>query len=149
MLARCSFELDRIRLNGDKHLLAKLPRTKILTDDKCNCKKKRKKKSYTKRAANLPRKIFAVVLKKSKTWWHADKFSLLCASATNGICNGLEWFLLVHYISNLYAYAFSRGFLSKIYKEPFINMPFYTTSVLAYVRHKWFWWFNENRRNIS
>ena len=50
-----ALELDRIRLMsnriGDKHLLAKLPRTKILTDDKCNCKKN-EKKSYTKRAAN-------------------------------------------------------------------------------------------------
>ena len=43
-------KLDRIRLmsnrNGDKHLLAKLPRTKILTDDKCNCKKSEKYKFY-------------------------------------------------------------------------------------------------------
>ena len=68
MLARCSFELDRIRLNGDKHLLAKLPRTKILTDDKCNCKKKSKKNPILNvQQTNLPRKIFAVVLKKSKT----------------------------------------------------------------------------------
>ena len=54
-------------------------------------------------------------------------------------------------ILNLFAYAFSRNFLSNIFKGPFIDILrkhafLYHFSTYLYVRHKWFWWCNENRR---